>query len=136
MRGKCNILMSQKKSPLKCLKKMFIPKTSNVLCRKIWIFQDCPRHFRYLHDIKFSQTLKQYIKIFLGNLVSHKVVTLNTCANDGKMDRVLRIWWYLSLLNLIWALILSVLLKLPPRKLELWLLCVSMNLPLGLAWNT
>ena len=71
---------------------MFIPKTSNVLCRKIGIFQDCPRHFRYLHDIKFSQTLKQYIKIFLGNLVSHKVVTLNTCANDGKMDRVLRIW--------------------------------------------
>ena len=136
MRGKCNILMSQKKSLLKCLKKMFIPKTSNVLCRKIWIFQDCPRHFRYLHDIKFSQTLKQYIKIFLGNLVSHKVVTLNTCANDGKMDRVLRIWWYLSLLNLIWALILSVLLKLPPRKLELWLLCVAMNLLLGLAWNT
>ena len=51
-----------------------------------------------------------------------------------------------SLLNWIGALALSLLLKMPPRKLELWfalwsfflmwLLCISINLLYGLAWNT
>ena len=48
---------------------------------------------------------------------------------------------WLSLLNWIWALTLSLLLKLPPRKLEPWFdlwsffllrfLCISINLPIG-----
>ena len=52
----------------------------------------------------------------------------------------------LSLLNWIVALMLSPLLKLPPRKFEPWfavssffllrLLHISINLPYGLAWNT
>ena len=51
-----------------------------------------------------------------------------------------------SLLNLIGALKLSLLLKLPPRKFEPWfvlwsffflkLLCVSINLPYDHVWNT
>ena len=53
---------------------------------------------------------------------------------------------WLYLLNWSGALVLSVLLKLPPRKLELWfiissffplkLLCISINLPYGAEWNT
>ena len=53
---------------------------------------------------------------------------------------------WLSLLNWIGALTLSLLLKLLPRKLEPWfvlwsffllrLLCISINLPYGHAWNT
>ena len=52
----------------------------------------------------------------------------------------------LSLLNCIRNVILSLLLKLPPRKLENWfapqtffhlsLLCISVNLPYSLAWYT
>ena len=55
-----------------------------------------------------------------------------------RKNRLLRCWHWLSLLNWIGALTLSLLLKLPPRKLEPWfvlwsffprrLLCISMNL--------
>ena len=55
-------------------------------------------------------------------------------------------WGWLSLLNWIRALTLSLLLKLPPRKLEPWfilwnffplrLLCISINLQYSHAWNT
>ena len=58
----------------------------------------------------------------------------------------LRCWGWLSLLNWIGALTLSLLLKLPPRKLEAWLvlwsffllslLCISINLAYGHVWNT
>ena len=57
----------------------------------------------------------------------------------------LRYCGWLSLLNWIGALTLSLLLKLPPRKLEPWfvlwsffvlkLFCISINLPYGHAWN-
>ena len=57
-----------------------------------------------------------------------------------------RCWGWLSLLNWIGALTLLLLLKLPPRKMEplfvLWsffllrLLCISINVPYGHAWNT
>ena len=63
-----------------------------------------------------------------------------------RKNHLLICWGGLSLLNLIGALTLSLLLKLPPRKLELWftlwsflllkLLCVSINLPYCHAWNT
>ena len=59
---------------------------------------------------------------------------------------LLRCMGWLSLVNWIGALILSVLLKLPPRKLEswfvlwscflLWLPCISINLPYSYAGNT
>ena len=55
-------------------------------------------------------------------------------------------WGWLSILNWIWALTLSLLLKLPPKKLEPWfvlwsffllrLLCISINFPYAHAWNT
>ena len=54
-------------------------------------------------------------------------------------NHLLRCWGWLSLLNWIGVLTLSLLLKLPPRKLEPWfilwnffllrLLCISINLP-------
>ena len=59
---------------------------------------------------------------------------------------LLRCWDWLHLLNWIWALTLSPLLKLPPRKLEPWfvlwcffllkLLCISRSLPYSQTWNT
>ena len=58
----------------------------------------------------------------------------------------IRCWSCISRLNWIWALTLSPLLKLPPRKSEPWfvlwsffllgLLCISINMPFSFAWNT
>ena len=58
-----------------------------------------------------------------------------------RKNHLLRCWGWISLLNWIGAVILSLLLKLPPRKLEPWfvlwsffllrLLCMSINLPYG-----
>ena len=63
-----------------------------------------------------------------------------------RKNHLLRCWGWLSLLNWIGALTLSLLLKLPPRKLEPWfflwslfllgLHCISINLPYGHASNT
>ena len=63
-----------------------------------------------------------------------------------RKNHLLRCWSWLSLLIWIGALTLSLLLKLPPRKLEPWfvlwrffhlrLLCISINLPYSLTWNT
>ena len=59
---------------------------------------------------------------------------------------LLRCWSWLSHLNWIGALTLSLFLKLPPKKLEPWfflwsffllrLLCISINAPYNHAWNT
>ena len=67
---------------------------------------------------------------------------------DGSVlekNHVLRCWGWLSLLNWIGALTLSLLLKLPPRKLEPWfilwnffllrLLFISINLLYNHVWN-
>ena len=63
-----------------------------------------------------------------------------------RKNYLLRFWGWLSLLNWVGALSLSLLLKLPPRKSELWfvlwnffllrLLYISINLPYVHAWNT
>ena len=63
-----------------------------------------------------------------------------------RKNYLLRWWGWLSLLNCIGALTLSLLLKVPPRKLEplfiIWgffflrLLIISINLPYIHAWNT
>ena len=63
-----------------------------------------------------------------------------------KKNYILRYCGWLSLLNCIGALTLSLLPKLPPRILEAWfvlwsffvlrLLCISVNLPYIHAWNT
>ena len=63
-----------------------------------------------------------------------------------RKNNLFRCWGCPSVQNQIWALALSFLLKLLPSKLELWfflwsffllrLLCISINLPYGLAWNT
>ena len=63
-----------------------------------------------------------------------------------RKNHLLRCWHWLSLLNWIGALTLSLLLKLPARKLEPWfvlwsffplrLLCISINVPYSYAWNT
>ena len=61
-------------------------------------------------------------------------------------NHLLKCWGWLSLLNWTGTLALSILLKLPPRKLEPWLIlrsffllrlfCISINLPYGHVWNT
>ena len=63
-----------------------------------------------------------------------------------RRNHLLSCWGWPSFLNWIGVLRLSLLLKLSPRKLELWfvlwslfllkLLFISVNLPYGLAWNT
>ena len=63
-----------------------------------------------------------------------------------RKNNLLRCWGWLSVPNWIGALTWSLLLKLPPRKLEIWfvlwgffllrLLCISIDLPYGHAWNT
>ena len=63
-----------------------------------------------------------------------------------RKNHLLRCWGCLSLLTWIGARTLSLLLKLLPKKLEPWfvvwsffllrLLCISINLPYGLTWNT
>ena len=63
-----------------------------------------------------------------------------------RKNHILRCWGCLCFLNWIGAFTLSLLLKLPPRKLEPWfvlwsffllrLLCISINLPYTHAWNT
>ena len=63
-----------------------------------------------------------------------------------RKNHLLRCWGWLFLLNWIGALTLSLLLKLPPRKLESWFalwsffllrfLCISVNLRYCHAWNT
>ena len=63
-----------------------------------------------------------------------------------RKNHLLRRWGWLSILNCIEALKLSLLLKLPPRKLEHWsvqwsffllsLLCISINLLYSHVWNT
>ena len=77
----------------------------------------------------------------------------NTGAIDVKIDgsvleekSFFKMLGLTSLLNSIGALTLSILLKLPLRKLEPWfvlwsffllrLLCISINLPYGHVWNT
>ena len=63
-----------------------------------------------------------------------------------RKNHLLRCWGWLSLLNWTGVLTLSLLLKLPLRKLEPWfvlwsfflrrLLCISINLPYDHVWNT
>ena len=63
-----------------------------------------------------------------------------------RKNNLLRCWGWLSLLDWIRVLTLSLLLKLPPKKLEPWfvlwsffclrLFCISINLPYDHAWNT
>ena len=63
-----------------------------------------------------------------------------------RKNHLLRCWGWPSLLNWIGVLTLSLLLKLHPRKLELWfvlwrffllrLLCISINLSYAHVWNT
>ena len=77
----------------------------------------------------------------------------NTGTIDGKMERpvleenhLLISWVWVSLLSWIGVFTLPLLLKLLPGKLETWfvvwslfvlmLLCISINLPHGHAWNT
>ena len=89
----------------------------------------------------------------LENLTSLFDQSKNSGAVNVKMDgsvlekkHLLRCWGWLSLLNWIVALTWSLLLKLPPKKLEPWfivwsffllkLLCISINLPYAHAWNT
>ena len=80
---------------------------------------------------------------------SNKIVP-DDVKTDGSVllwkNYLLKCWCCVSLLNQIRVLELSLLLKLPSRKLELsfslWssfllrFLCISINLPYDLAWNT
>ena len=63
-----------------------------------------------------------------------------------RKNHFLRCWGSLSLLNWIGSFTLSLFLKLLPKKIDAWLvlwsffllrlLCISVNLPYGVEWNT
>ena len=87
-------------------------------------------------------------KVNLFHLTGLIAVVLLMCrwmVPFWKKIHLVRYWGCLSLLSWVGALTLSLLLKLPPRKLEalfvLWnffllrLLCLLINLPYGLAWD-
>ena len=113
---------------------------------------------------KFQSSLLLRIKLLFGSkwLVDFsagktQLVFFDHSSNTGAIDKkmvglflrknhLVRFWDWLSFLNFIGALTLSLLLKLPPRKLEPWfvlwsvfllrLVRISINLPYGHAWNT
>ena len=74
------------------------------------------------------------------------VIYVKTNGSLLRKNHLLRCWGCLSLLNWIGAPTLPLSLKLLPRKLEPWLvvwsffllrlLCISVNLPYDLVWNT
>ena len=91
------------------------------------------------------------------NAEKTQLVLFDPSNNNGAIDEkiggsflrknhFLRCWGWVSLLNWIGAITLSLLPKLLPRKLELWfvlwsffllmLLCISINLPYNHSWNT
>ena len=82
-------------------------------------------------------------------LVSIKTLVLLMWKSMGlflRKNDLLKCWGWLSFLNWVGALTLSLLLKLHPRKLEPWfivwsffllrLLCFIINLPYNNVWNT
>ena len=92
--------------------------------------------------------MKSWILIFKWQTTESKLHTM-TWKWIGLFLRKIHLlicWDWLSLLNSFGALTLSLLLKLPPKKLEPWfsqwsffllkLLCISINLPHGHVWNT
>ena len=107
----------------------------------------------YLHFTKQRNIRKNVCRRHQKREISYDLFDQcnNTGAIDVKMDgsvleeKSLRNWGWLCLLNWIRALVLSLLLNLPPRKLESWfilwsffllrLLCISINLPYGHVWN-
>ena len=112
---------------------------------RTWIWSK--RHWewgrKWLVDVSAEKTqLVNLIGLITLVLLMSKWMGLFSWKND-----LLRCWCWLSLLNCIGTLIiLSLLLKLPPGKLEPWfilwrffllrLFYISINLPYGHAWNT
>ena len=90
--------------------------------------------------------LENLNKLCLADLITLVLLMWKWIGLVFMKNHILRCWSWLSLLNWIMALTLSLLLKLPPRKVEPWfvlwssfllrLFCVSINLPHGHAWNT
>ena len=82
----------------------------------------------------------------LTGLMTNDVIYVKTNGSLLRKNHLLRCWGCLSLLNWIGAPTLPLSLKLLPRKLEPWLvvwsffllrlLCISVNLPYDLVWNT
>ena len=80
------------------------------------------------------------------NYRSNNTGAINVKIDGSVLEEKSISWGWLSLLNWIGALTLSLLLKVPPKKLEPWfvlwnffplrLLCISINLPYNHAWNT
>ena len=80
------------------------------------------------------------------NLITLVLLMWKWMGPFWRKNHLLRCWGWLSLPNWIGALILYLFLKLPPRKLEPWLvqwsffllrlLYIFINLPYRLAWNT
>ena len=108
----------------------------------IWSTKHCNWGRKWL--VFFSTEKIQLVLFYWSN---------NTGTIDVKMDgsvleetHLLRSWGWLSRSNWIRALTLSLLQKLPPRKLEPWfvlwsffllrLLCISINLSYAHVWNT
>ena len=90
--------------------------------------------------------LKKLNKFHLTGLMTMVLLMWKLIGQFLRKYHLLRCWSWLSYLNWVGALTLSILLKLPPRKLEPWfvlwsffllrLLWLSANLPYGHAGNT
>ena len=89
-----------------------------------------------------SQNGQTHSKQFVSNLLTNCLNVFDHFV--GLVLKGLKCWGWLSLQSWIGAFTLYLLLKLSPRKLEPWfilwsfmrLLCISINLPFGHAWNT
>ena len=91
-----------------------------------------------------SSTLEKFDLFHLRGLITPVLLIWKWTGLFLKKNNLLRD--FLSLVNWIGILILSLLLKLLPRKMDPWLdpwsffylrlLFISINLPFGLAWNT
>ena len=119
----------------------------------------------YSQNSRFSKWQKIIILLVTGagsGLLISMLEKLNYCCLTGlktlvllmsksmglflRKNHLLRCWGWLFLLNWIGALTLTLLLRLPPRKLEPWFVqwslfllslpCISINLPCSYVWNT
>ena len=108
-----------------------------------WIWS--ARHWTGARSGLLMTMLENFKWFSLTSLISLILLMWKRMGLFLKKNHLLRCWSCLSLLNWIGALTLSLLLKVPSRKLEPWfvlcfflikLLCISINLPYGFAFNT
>ena len=109
----------------------------------IWSVNHCGLGRKWLVDLLKISICFFWLAVSLFSLV---LLMWKWVCLFLRKNHLLRCWSWLFVLNWIGALTLPLLLKLPPRKSELWfilwsffllmLLYISTNLPFSHAWNT